>query len=402
VRTAPKRTLLLLHVQKTGGTAVSGALANRFAAPDCLNLYFGPEPDLGDIGRYRFVTGHITARLVQRFTEPPFVVTVLRDPIDRALSAYSYSRSFPLEYEGPKAQLGRGPEAYQLSREWRRLTAECSLGELISRAPEVAREYLGNRQARALCGSRAGDERLPDAIGALERCDFVGLSDRLDASVDWLARRLGWKGLGPLPRVNVTGNRVRREQVPSETMEGLVRLTEVDRELHRRGVERFERQLAEWSASRNPRDPSARILDADPVDDLRFHQAILGGGWMRREPNEDGTAFCWIGDTRRAWVDMVAGRQADTLLVEITHALDEEVLRSLCLSVDGRVVPHTLAEEGGTLVATAPLPRRLLLRRRRRVSIEVERSAHPREVNPESLDHRELAISVRRIALRRS
>lgn len=87
--------------------------------------------------------------------------------------------------------------------------------------------------------------------------------------------------------------------------------------------------------------------------------------------------------------------------IEIAHAIDEEVLRSLVISVDGRPVPHTLADEGGALVATAPLPRRRPWNRRRRISIEVARSKHPRAVNPDSLDNRELAVAVRRVQLRR-
>jgi hypothetical protein len=390
-----------MHVQQTGGTTLSGALANRFAASDCLSLYFGPEPDLSEIDRYRFVTGHVTSGLLERFTRPPYLVTLLRDPIERALSAYSFTRSFPPDYQGAQPLRAGGPEAPELSREWRRLAAECSLGELVSRAPAVAREYLGNRQARALSDTKTGDERLADALRALERCDFVGLSDRLDESVDWLARRLGWENLRPLPRVNATADRLRRDELPAETLEALARLTEVDREVHRRGSDRFESNLAEWRAWRNPRDASAGIPDAPPVQDLPFDQPILGGGWMRRERGADGTSFCWIGDTRRAWVDMGAGGRVGSVRIEIAHAIDEEVLRSLVISVDGRPVPHTLADEGGALVATAPLPRRRPWNRRRRISIEVARSKHPRAVNPDSLDNRELAVAVRRVQLRR-
>jgi hypothetical protein len=99
---------------------------------------------------------------------------------------------------------------------------------------------------------------------------------------------------------------------------------------------------------------------------------------------------------------MAAEARQRSLVVEILHAVDDEVLTGLRLSVDGRTVQHALAEADGAVVATAPLPRRRLLRRTRLVSIEVERSRHPREVNPESTDNCELAIAVRRIALQPS
>jgi hypothetical protein len=398
-----KTSLLFLHLPKTGGAAFTGALGNRFAAGDCLELYFGPAPDLSEVDRFRYLSGHFDASFIERFERPPYVITLLRDPIARALSTYSYTRSFPADYklpETPRLPRARDREASAVTREWWRLAPQYDLGELISHAPEVAREILGNRQARALCACSPGDERLTDAINALERCDFVGLTERLDESLDWLARRLGWRELHPLPRSNVSGTRVRPEEIDPETLETLARLTEVDRGLYQHAVERFERQLAEWSALRDPRDPSAQIPDAPPVADLPFDRAIPGGGWMNREIAEDGSTFCWMGSTRRAWVEMVAERGAARLEIEMPHVLSQSVLQGLRVAIAGRTMPHTLAESDGPVVATVPLRRRRLRRRTVRVSLEVDRTGNPQEVNPDSHDRRELAIAVRRMAFR--
>ena len=91
--------------------------------------------------------------------------------------------------------------------------------------------------------------------------------------------------------------------------------------------------------------------------DLRFDQAIQGGSWLGRERDGDAGAFCWIGGTRRAWVEMVPDRRAETLVVEIPHVVAQEVLATLRISVDGEPVEHSLAEADGVVVATAPLPR---------------------------------------------
>ena len=393
--------MLFLHVPKTGGASLTGVLGNRFAAGDCLELYTGPEPDLGDLDRLRYVSGHMDVSFIDRFARAPFLVTVLRDPIDRALSTYAYARSFPLDYEVPAVPLlGRSPDAARLARDWWRLAREFQLDELIARAPQVAQQFLGNRQARALSAREPGEETVPDALEGLERCDFVGLTGRLDESVDWLARRLGWQEVGPLARTNVTGVHLRRDQITAATTEALARLTEVDRELYRRGAARYERQVEEWAMLRDPRDPTVTLPDASPVGDLRFDQPIPGGGWLGREQADDRTCFCWIGDTRRAWVDVAVPRRSSTLTIEMPHVVSPEILEGLRISVDGRDVHHAITEAGGVPVATAPLPRRLLGARRRRLSIEVERSIHPREVNPQSVDHRELALAVRRVSIR--
>jgi hypothetical protein len=398
-----KRSLLFLHVPKTGGAALTGVLSNRFAAGDCLQLYFGPEPDLRNLERFRYVSGHLSLSYLDRFQEPPFIVTFLRDPIDRALSSYSYARSLRLESQPPVLLPGRGPEAHERLGEYMRLTRECSIDELVRRAPELAREYLGNRQARVLCGvnPEGVGETLEDALEALDRCDFVGLTERLDESAAWLARRLGWRELGTIPRSNVTSDRVRREQLSAAGMDALLELTSIDRELYRHACPHYERRLADWSTASDPRDPSAAIPDAHPVSDLGFDAAIPGGGWLGRERLDDEPWFCWIGHTLRAWVDLAAAPGTDCVVAEIPHVLEPTALETLRITVDGEVVPHRLQEFGGTVVASAPLERRRLRRRGRtaRVTLEVDSCTRPCDVDPGSPDARELAIAVRRIGL---
>jgi hypothetical protein len=57
----PKRVLFFLHVQKTGGAALTGAVSNRFAARECLLLHYSPQPELHDLARFRYLSGHVLA-----------------------------------------------------------------------------------------------------------------------------------------------------------------------------------------------------------------------------------------------------------------------------------------------------------------------------------------------------
>jgi len=387
---------------KTGGATLTGALANRVAARDSLLLYYRPQPDLRDLDRYRYVSAHVPFSFLERFDGPRFVFTFLRDPLERALSAYSFYRTRPDDFYDRILLYGRGPEAYARAGECLRLSRDCSIEEFIDRAPELAVEYFGNRQARLLCGSspEGGKERLDDAVAALERCDFVGLSERLDESTDWLARRLGWNGLTPLPRINVTGERLGREEVSEKGIDALLELTSLDRELYRHGVGLYERRLAEWEAAGEQRDDTAEVADAKPMSEVRFDEPIPGGGWVGREQMADGSFFCWMGHSKRAWVEL-APERADSVIVEIPHALDAEILGSLRICVNGRTAPHRLSERDGLVVASATLPRWRLRSRRRpmRVELEVERTTRPCDVNPDSSDDRQLSIGVRRIAI---
>jgi len=397
-----KRALFFLHVPKTAGATLTGILSNRFATRDCLHLYDGPAPDLSELERFRYVSGHLSADFLDKFENPPFAFTFVRDPIERALSSYSSARSQPLKSDPPFLMYGRGPEAYERIRDYSRLAQTCSIEEIIDRAPEIATEYFGNRQARALCASspEGGDERLEDAIQALERFDFVGVTERMDESATLLARRLGWTEFTPVPRANVTATRLRRDQVSPSAMDALLELNSIDRELYPYALSLYEHRVAEWSADSNAGDPSAEVDDAPPVSDLRFGEAIQGAGWIGRERTGDGPYFCWIGHTASARVDLAGDGTADRVVVEIAHAVDPAILQTLRITVDGNAVQHTLMESDGAVLASAPLKRRFRRRGRvLRVNLKLDHAARPRDVDLSNPDNRELGIAVRRVAL---
>jgi Sulfotransferase family len=398
-----KRKLFFLHVRKTGGAALTGAISQRFSRRECQLLYYPPEPSVYDLDGFRYVSGHVPLSFLDRFRDRPFVFTLLRDPVERALSAYSFLRTRPPGFERQMMLFGRGPQAYERARVCLQLARRHSIGDFIERAPEIAIEYFGNQQARALgdADPEGGDERLEDGLAGLQRCDFVGLAERLDESASLLVRRLGWREVTPLPRTNVTTVRLRRDQVSQRELDALLELTSIDRELYRHGVERYERQLTDWGALGNPRDPTAEVADAPPVSDLHFDEAIQGGGWVGRELTGNEPAVCWIGHTNTAWADLASDRAASAVVVEIAHVLDQAILGSLRISVNGRRMPHHLEQANGVVVAIAPLPwlRRRLRGRTTRVTLHVDRSTRACDVDPASSDDRELSIAVRRIAL---
>jgi hypothetical protein len=400
------RTLLFIHIPKTGGATATGVLSTRFADEDCLPLYQRPAPDLDDLDRFRYVTGHLTAAFAKRFRRPPFVVTFLRDPIERTLSSYSYLRAMSPDFGRSLLLLDRGEGAHDRLLKCAELTRRLPIDEIIRTEPEIAAEYFGNRQSRMVGGTdpRGGDERLDRALEGLERCDFIGLSDRLDESVRWLTRRLGWRDLAPVPRTNVTGTRLYGDELSDGALHTLREFTSIDGELYARAVAEFERRVAEWSSAKEPQDPGVDIPDAPAVEDLRFDQPIPGGSWVARERVGEAPSCAWIGDTRTAWVDLARDGHANSLLIEIAHVLDQSILQGLQISVDGMTVRHELSASDGVVVATAPLPRRRLRRRSgvARVTLRVDRTARPCDLDPKSEDRRELSIAVRRIALQRA
>jgi len=403
VMTAPaKRSLLYVHVRKTGGTSLGRVLSNRFAEHDCLRMAHGPTHAGRALDGFRYVSGHVDFSFLARFRHPPFVVTCLREPIERALSVYSYYRSFPLEHY-PLLLADLGQDAYRRRVLAMQLAREHSIDEIIARAPEVAREHLGNVQTRVLSGlpPESSDERLDRALAALDRCDFVGLTERLDQAAQWLICRLGWRELGPLPRENVSRARLRRDDLRPKTLDALRELTALDTELYRHATDRYERTTAEWARAADPTDPSADIADAPITSDVPFEEAISGGGWLGRERVGEEPWFSWIGATRCAWIDLRVAEGSELLVVEIAHVIEASVLEGLRLSVNGRRVSHEVRHIDGYFSVSSLVPSHVLAigGSIARVEIAVERMARPCDLDPASPDQRELSVAVRRVAL---
>lgn len=202
--------LIFQHVPKCGGTAFREACARMFPVEHEL---FGdeqppPVPSLAPGLGLRMVTGHYIhdgLRPRERFgaaLDAPHVrlITVVRDPLSRAISAYNFRRQ-------------RNRKSPPEIRRW-----------LENRANPMAR-FLG-------CG---------EDVGAwLAKMDFVGVNEALQDSVDLLAAMLGLTPAS-VETVNVTKKRS-EEAVSGETREIFRQNNSLDYALYKAALERFQNE----------------------------------------------------------------------------------------------------------------------------------------------------------------
>jgi hypothetical protein len=250
----PSPLLIHLHIPKNAGTSLSRMLKlgfllrpptnfantartlgcysiagfeNRIAAIDGL-----PEADRR---RIRFFEAHCGWGVHERLPQPSQYVTMLRDPVDRALSVYSYLKS-----------IGRIPPA-------------TTLEEFVEAEPAARVWWIDNAQVRYLAGADGHiDDRpigacTPDMLElARERLRrnfmLVGITEQFNESAALLLRRLRWK-LGWYVRSNVTVSRAGAGDVPRRLLDRIRELNELDIALYESERRLFEEQVREGGPS---------------------------------------------------------------------------------------------------------------------------------------------------------
>ncbi len=387
----PDRPLFYLHVPKCGGTSVSSLLRRAFPAEQGVRWFEYHPRRLADnaagLGRHTCYAGHVAYRFRDLLPAQTAVMTFLRDPIDRAVSAFYHFRS-----------LGREKLAEEQTTPGLDRCCELSLEEFLEAEPYAARVHLGNIQTwmfsqppmfTVLPWRLLTRADLDEARRNLERVAFVGVTARFEESIRLLCRMCDWPVPDAVPHENRTPVRPGTEEISPEARAALEELTALDAELYRLGADLFADALRDVPLPHLPPAPS-RI-------DLTFEGPIHGSGWFDPEPCPGGF-FCWTG--RAAWLEVrLAGGGELALAVEVLGALDPAQIDGLTAAVNGRPVPLFRSQVGAVDRLEGRVSTEPVANGRYRVEFWVPRTVRPCDVVPGSTDTRDLGVAVSRVQL---
>jgi hypothetical protein len=235
--------LFQLKISKTGSTSMAELIRQRLPAEQVCHHRFqyaieaDPAHRLAD---YCFILGHIDLDFIERNVPGIQVVTLMREPRARVLSAYFRWRE-------------RAEERNLPLHETSELAGRLSLEDYLGCGHPAIRRSVWNFQARLLAGGHwgkdhhrhqqvfgpdlSGPEIVDRAKATLDRIAFVGLTERMDESASRLFDMLGWPQPGEVPHVNVT---TRKDSVITQRAEELLsEYTELDQAVYAHAVRRF-------------------------------------------------------------------------------------------------------------------------------------------------------------------
>jgi len=203
--------------------------------------------------RFEIVSGHCGV-LYLNWSSSPEIITILRDPIERAISHINH-----IQRDG-------GHPLNKLARDHRSIKSFCSHPYLRRAVDNLQSRYLsmltlarvvvpgfgkeltvGERNFAFeqsmfdLDNSNAG---LHDAaVAAVDACKFVGISEHFDLSIRLLARILEWKGQIPEIRLNVApGNQKSVSTLTPQELDIINSCVKVDIQVRNHALKRLEQE----------------------------------------------------------------------------------------------------------------------------------------------------------------
>ncbi len=402
-KASQSRPLFFLHIRKNAGVSLRALLSNRFASSRCLFQAHSIEQYEPDSDRFDFVTGHVAFNFVKSFSARPFVFTVLREPLDRAISTYYFFRE---NKETLFRQLERElpAEEFASRRRFTELARCLSLPEFLEKEPDLSRRHLSNIQTRSFVSASPGNElrrdHLEEAKSNLASCDIVGLTERLPETLALLEAQLGWHDLGPMPHLNATRSRESLSNINPASRQLLASWNELDIDLYKFAKHLFAQQIDTRAAGPTTADPAGNQTLPDAAR-FTFDQPIHGRGWHEREKYADAW-ICWMGVSLNASLHLCLSQSsASRLSCGIVCGADTAILQSLQLSVNHQPVPSTLLFDGTRTWIEADVPGGILQRLENRVVVgfHISHTLRPSDRDSENPDRRTLGVAFDSVSL---
>ena len=421
--------MCFIHIPKTAGTTMSAILESRFDHPKiCPTPYWRDLRVMRkrDMKAYQLFRGHFPYDVADLVPGKPVCITMLRDPIERVISAYEFMKTCIIVY----------PAAQKVQEKARAL----SLKDYV-RDPDV--NGVINAQTRMIagrdCQSKKIDQRDPIALEIakenLQTFAFVGITEQFWDSMGLLSYQFGWTPPKEIQRLMVGKKKLRRENLPQDVIDVITEYNQLDLEFYQYCQSLFDAQQAkmvthlrqEYGATlMSPSEASsADAGDGMGTEDLRsllerhyqtcfaqqqeehkatqritftFDKAVPGNGWHRLEGLERNEPFRWTGPRTESSLDFPLDLSDDLALeFRILNSTTPDVLKSLKVTANDqplKLVPLHRDESGAMFRTTIPKDVAVENKPFTRLSFTIDKTIPFNTVAPDSDDKRPVGLAM--------
>jgi len=398
--------VFFMHIPKAAGTSFGQMLARLvpLEASHGPELIIGAEaglwrPETGFPGSLQLCQGHIPLAEGTELVGKCHVLTILRDPVSRAISEYRFRRSLPMRSRDVGRARGRA------------MAHRFELREFFQRQATHGDAYRPNGQTQYLAGRLASTTRpelVEPAVEALRALTFVGIHENLESSLEVFAATFGLPGAARswMPLTNV-GPAI-DEGVPDDVHHLVREQNALDLVVYEAArAELAARHARLVGAGGGAGTPPVHVNAPIPQDGVVWTAAagtLWGPGLHSPEPTDARGSHVWTGAAPEGAL-LFTGDAHDAgvleVVVEAHAAIDEGCWSSFEVrlgdSAPLRIQHH---ERDGALIYRAELPVEPGGGRHALRLLGEARSAFERGGGED--DPRELGVALRRVQLRPS
>ncbi len=239
------RQLAFMHIGKTAGTSFHHLI--RSAMPEALTFNGGPEQfDLmtsEELEPFDLLLGHFSFHHSMKFRPNKYLLTFLRDPVERVLSNYHFLKSWDGYVDATNEEMIRA-------------SRELTLNEFLQSPLPQVRAVVENHQTYFFGSDwRASrneeqEELFQRARENLYSLQFVGLTERYAESIKMLFNDLGFSDIPSVTHLNVTPKRPPADELLPEDRNLIEDINSLDIRLYEEAKLIFENQVERLKAYR--------------------------------------------------------------------------------------------------------------------------------------------------------
>jgi len=398
--TQPDR-LFFCHIPKTAGFTLRLLLSDHFHHRDIFPYgeWEDVPPDMSEhqILSYRLYQGHFLWTFTRRLLGSLPTITMLRNPIDRALSAYHHIQNEPTH---PRHELINGKNATLEDFLDKTLVDDYANTQVLFLSGEATTDVTVMSAASEdnVIEKRQGLS-LSQAKDVLEQMTFFGITERFDESLHLLFHSFGWAPQFTYERENVSSGWQRAEEYPQRLLDRLAESNRLDLELYEYGKKLFTAryqqhiQKLHWDSY----VPRVQVRSRPTEFNLSFDEPIEGYGWYPREFEDNGRCFRWTGPaTRAALFIRVAPAPQMMFTAGLCRMIDADMLDTFQITINGTAltVKRRFDSEQKLTILWATFEGKLVEADVSVIEFCVPRTVSPQEFDSANRDPRKLGMAL--------
>jgi hypothetical protein len=230
------RSIIYVHLPKCGGTTFNRIIEWEYPPLEVFSIdpsFFRwsyqhllrwPQERLAHIKVFK---GHMPFGLHKWLSQPATYITVLRDPIDRAISQYYFHLTHRLQ---PGHRLAKNLTMIEFGRTLPYKNVQTKLLSGLDHGYDF------------MAGECSADELELAKRNLATRFSMVGLTERFDESLALAKLQFGWR-IEQYADFNVTQGRPQKDKISAAAREQIAEFNRFDVELYRYASELFDEQV---------------------------------------------------------------------------------------------------------------------------------------------------------------